>query len=228
MSPLESVGIASEFRCTRRRVQDLELRLGLSKSAVLSSSRNPGQPVTIFVEDDDDDVRISSPRSVAQARSSAYSRGNRPVHIPILDDEDLELRLGLTGVVPAVARPEPTLARQEPSVNFCLPDLHGVDFGLSLSAAIDLTHANDEMEVKDWTGGKRKQRQPTPEIVKEPKLTCAICMDTMKEETSTVCGHIFCKKCITTAMKAQKKCPTCRRKLANSQIHRIYIPGSTS
>ncbi|KAL4191967.1 hypothetical protein AMTRI_Chr06g169970 [Amborella trichopoda] len=62
----------------------------------------------------------------------------------------------------------------------------------------------------------------------EVKLTCAICMDTMKEETSTVCGHLFCKPCITSAIQAQKKCPQCRRKLSNNNIHRIYLPGANS
>ncbi|XP_031474402.1 E3 ubiquitin-protein ligase CIP8-like [Nymphaea colorata] len=58
-------------------------------------------------------------------------------------------------------------------------------------------------------------------------LTCAICMDTMKEETSTLCGHIFCHSCITSAINLQKKCPTCRRKLSTNNIHRIYLPGTS-
>ncbi|CAN6470542.1 unnamed protein product [Victoria cruziana] len=57
-------------------------------------------------------------------------------------------------------------------------------------------------------------------------LTCAICMDTMKEETSTLCGHIFCHSCITSAINLQKRCPTCRRKLSTNNIHRIYLPGT--
>lgn len=59
---------------------------------------------------------------------------------------------------------------------------------------------------------------------KELKLTCAICLDSMKMESSTVCGHIFCQSCIRGAISAQKRCPTCRRKLAMKDVHRIYIP----
>lgn len=62
----------------------------------------------------------------------------------------------------------------------------------------------------------------------EVKLKCVICMEAMKEETSTMCGHIFCRVCITNAIRAQKKCPTCREKLTISSIHRIYLPGATS
>lgn len=59
---------------------------------------------------------------------------------------------------------------------------------------------------------------------KEPVFTCAVCWSPLKEETSTVCGHIFCLECIRTAIKAQKKCPTCRRKLNRRNIHRVYLP----
>lgn len=46
------------------------------------------------------------------------------------------------------------------------------------------------------------------------------------EETSTKCGHIFCKKCICGAIAAQSKCPTCRRKLKVKDTIRIYLPTS--
>ncbi|XP_042396579.1 uncharacterized protein LOC121986694 [Zingiber officinale] len=62
----------------------------------------------------------------------------------------------------------------------------------------------------------------------EVKLRCSICMDTMKEETSTTCGHIFCNSCITNAIHVQRKCPTCRLSLSMSNIHRIYLPGASS
>lgn len=65
-------------------------------------------------------------------------------------------------------------------------------------------------------------------FTREVKLRCAICMDTMKEETSTLCGHIFCKPCITNSILALKRCPTCRKDLSISSIHRIFLPGATS
>lgn len=208
MSSLEGGGRVSAFTPTRRRVQDVDLRLGLSKAAMLSNSRSTAQAVTIVVEDDDDDVRVSSPRSVAQARSYACTRSQRPVHIPVLDDDDLELRLGPAGLGPALARSESSVAKPR-------------------HASIDITHAKGKLDVKH-IGGKRKQSQPPPEPPKEMKLTCAICMDTMKDETSTVCGHIFCNNCIVAAMQVKKCCPTCRKRLTNNQIHRIYLSGSTS
>jgi late competence protein required for DNA uptake (superfamily II DNA/RNA helicase) len=64
---------------------------------------------------------------------------------------------------------------------------------------------------------------PVEEKEEDNRLKCAICMDTMQEETSTICGHLFCQSCIQGAIKTQKKCPTCRKKLTMKNIHRIYI-----
>ncbi|GBG66852.1 hypothetical protein CBR_g70729 [Chara braunii] len=54
-------------------------------------------------------------------------------------------------------------------------------------------------------------------------ILCNVCMEALKDATSTNCGHIFCRLCITEAIKAQKKCPTCRKRLTAAQTHRIYI-----
>ncbi|KAL5228475.1 hypothetical protein ABZP36_016740 [Zizania latifolia] len=65
---------------------------------------------------------------------------------------------------------------------------------------------------------------PAPEKPKEPEFSCPVCMNELVDATSTICGHIFCKSCIKASIQAQKKCPTCRRKLMMNSIHRIYLP----
>nr|XP_011462812.1 PREDICTED: LON peptidase N-terminal domain and RING finger protein 3-like isoform X2 [Fragaria vesca subsp. vesca] len=57
-----------------------------------------------------------------------------------------------------------------------------------------------------------------------PALSCAICMGQLVEETSTKCGHIFCKTCIEKAIATQHKCPNCRRKLRKRDIFRVHLP----
>ena len=37
--------------------------------------------------------------------------------------------------------------------------------------------------------------------------------------------HVFCDPCIRAAVKAQKKCPTCRKNMALKAIHRVYLDG---
>lgn len=54
-------------------------------------------------------------------------------------------------------------------------------------------------------------------------IKCPICLDTISEETTTTCGHLFCKPCIALAVQTKKCCPTCRRKLGKSGYHRVYL-----
>uniref|UniRef100_A0A0D6R8X5 RING-type domain-containing protein n=1 Tax=Araucaria cunninghamii TaxID=56994 RepID=A0A0D6R8X5_ARACU len=183
----------------------------------------PNAPI-VLVDDDDEEVQISSADSfaVAQARNSLSRRSHHVAVIDegdlfkIIDEGNLELHIGSTGpqIQPARIR-------------------HGVHGSRSLenktlpyNDPIDLTNSNDECQLLDSTMSKKLKPLPSVDV-KEMKLSCAICMETMKEETSTTCGHVFCKKCITSAIQAQKKCPACRRKLTLSKIHRIYISGST-
>lgn len=200
-------------RSRSKRNQILELRLGQSepeKEATLASNRNRGTNAPIVVEDDDD-VVVSSPRSFALARSSVSQRSSR---IPTVNEEDLELRLGLTvtGRTSADHNPRRRHSRVPPNKTIVLCD--------------DAGEGDQSCSKKRKTGQQLSSDVQSDES-KEVKLTCAICMSTMEEETSTVCGHIFCKKCITNAIHLWKRCPTCRKKLTISSIHRIYISSST-
>lgn len=67
---------------------------------------------------------------------------------------------------------------------------------------------------------------PPPPPPKEPTFKCPICISPIVEETSTKCGHIFCKACIRSAIGAKGKCPTCRRKVTMKDTIRIYLPAS--
>ena len=42
-------------------------------------------------------------------------------------------------------------------------------------------------------------------------------------QRSFPCRHVFCDTCIRAAVKAQKKCPTCRKTMAMKAIHRVYL-----
>lgn len=206
----------SNPRSVRTRAHDSDLRRGDSNIVRSSESGSSNQAITIIVKDDDDEVQVSSPRSIARARRS---RGNHGARGPVVDGADLELRLGTSRTRP-LSTHGPVLASSSERV------AKGAEVKVSRSTTIDLTSGNDD-DVELTTSGKRKLQQRTPEPPKDIKLTCMICMDSMKEETSTVCGHIFCRACILGAIKAQKKCPTCRRKLTNSNIHRIYLSSGS-
>ncbi|XP_068661299.1 uncharacterized protein [Aristolochia californica] len=182
-------------RQNRKFIQDLELRLGPSfppkGGNMLTSNFVRGFPDLITIDDEDEDVQVFSPSETLRffPRVSSW--------VPVISDEDLELRLGLKAHN-AIQVPDDTL--EDP-----------------------FTWAF----VKKKKLGQASTSQCGIEV-QEVKFRCSICMDTMKEETSTICGHVFCKPCITNAIRVQKKCPTCREKLTPSNIHRIYLPGATS
>ncbi|KAK1578324.1 hypothetical protein Q3G72_029359 [Acer saccharum] len=69
---------------------------------------------------------------------------------------------------------------------------------------------------------------PPPPPPKEPTFTCPICMGPLVEEMSTKCGHIFCKTCINSAIAAQSKCPTCRKKVTVNELIRVFLPATVS
>ncbi|XBI67619.1 hypothetical protein VPH35_046937 [Triticum aestivum] len=65
---------------------------------------------------------------------------------------------------------------------------------------------------------------PSKDLPKEPKFSCPVCTNELVDASSTICGHIFCQKCIEASIQAQSKCPTCRRTLTVNSFHRIYLP----
>jgi len=52
---------------------------------------------------------------------------------------------------------------------------------------------------------------------------CIICQSTFTIGVLTVCGHQFCKECITLWFRAHRNCPVCKRKLHPSNLHDITL-----
>ncbi|XP_055381465.1 uncharacterized protein LOC129612045 [Condylostylus longicornis] len=58
--------------------------------------------------------------------------------------------------------------------------------------------------------------------VENIEAQCPICLESAVKNipTSTICGHIFCNKCIVLALKTNKKCPLCKKR--NPQLIKLY------
>lgn len=54
-------------------------------------------------------------------------------------------------------------------------------------------------------------------------LKCSICLDEMTDMTSTMCGHVFCARCITAQVRINGKCPLCQRRLQLKDIHPLFF-----
>ncbi|XAR48880.1 hypothetical protein NMG60_11031851 [Bertholletia excelsa] len=82
----------------------------------------------------------------------------------------------------------------------------------------------------NWTT-KNKDVMEEPEIYEVPPprpniFCCPVCMGQFREETSTKCGHIFCRECIYSVIAAQGKCPTCKQKIKVMDTFRVYLPAT--
>ncbi|XP_010552044.1 PREDICTED: LON peptidase N-terminal domain and RING finger protein 3-like [Tarenaya hassleriana] len=83
----------------------------------------------------------------------------------------------------------------------------------------------DHVVLLTVPGREPVSKPPPPQ--EEPKFTCPICMCPFTQETSTKCGHIFCKECIKMAISSQGKCPTCRKKVTARDLIRVFLPATT-
>ncbi|KAL4448010.1 hypothetical protein ABPG75_005229 [Micractinium tetrahymenae] len=65
---------------------------------------------------------------------------------------------------------------------------------------------------------------PPPPPDPEPEgPKCGICMEAMggsqgRPMASGPCGHVYCHDCLLEAVRAQKKCPTCRKNLQTATL----------
>ncbi|KAG9447905.1 hypothetical protein H6P81_014033 [Aristolochia fimbriata] len=159
----------------------------------------------IDVEALEDELVISSPRRFAAARMQTRRRNNDRNQnnnaVTVVLDDDVDAQHGQSGVVP-----------DEPATR------------LTLNGYRNQGRLPDKPPAPQVIINVEQFQHP-PNPPKEPVFTCAICIGPLVEEHTTICGHIFCKKCIKAAIAAQKKCPTCRRNLRVNNIHRVYLPS---
>ncbi|EFX01034.1 snf2 family helicase [Grosmannia clavigera kw1407] len=58
---------------------------------------------------------------------------------------------------------------------------------------------------------------------KDEHRLCVICQSTFVVGVLTVCGHQFCKECMTAWFQAHHNCPMCKRKLSLANLHNIVL-----
>ena len=40
---------------------------------------------------------------------------------------------------------------------------------------------------------------------------------------STVCGHVFCQRCLRQCLLSQQQCPTCRKRISQDGFHPLFL-----
>ncbi|KAJ7173681.1 acetyl-CoA synthetase-like protein [Mycena filopes] len=74
-----------------------------------------------------------------------------------------------------------------------------------------------------YSGWPAKQIEDVWDKDSDPAgLICPMCRNFPKDMTSTSCGHIFCKSCITDTLSTGNKCPVCMERLQPRNLTRIY------
>ena len=53
--------------------------------------------------------------------------------------------------------------------------------------------------------------------------SCIICFELMTDLTVTPCQHYFCNSCISTCLKANGLCPTCRRSVRLDELVKVEV-----
>nr|CAB3265657.1 E3 ubiquitin-protein ligase RNF4 [Phallusia mammillata] len=104
---------------------------------------------------------------------------------------------------------------------------------------VDLTSPSQLVRHNNRTGTSTITNNNHPETSTEEqqaavlRLKCPVCLEHLdkllergSEIRSTNCGHVFCKPCIFTSIRATHKCPTCRKKLTERTTHPLYLPIS--
>lgn len=57
---------------------------------------------------------------------------------------------------------------------------------------------------------------------------CFICLDSVTESVATMCGHLFCKKCIHKWIETKPVCPVCNSKISKDKLIRLYGINETN
>jgi hypothetical protein len=164
----------------------------------------------INVEVIDDDVAIYTSGSPPQARQQS----SRTVPITVIIDDDSETTAGPAGE--ALDEHVNTL------LSLGMNPRHYPSIAPNSNLVIDIVDTPETNSIPPKV--VEAVPEPVKKIPKEPKFSCPVCMNELVNASSTICGHIFCQKCIKASIQAQKKCPTCRRKLTMSNFHRVYLP----
>ncbi|XP_065876692.1 uncharacterized protein [Euphorbia lathyris] len=162
---------------------------------------------------DDDDVIESSPRAFAEAKSNARRNNGQRNHVQRAQGSSVVVDVD-SGRTTRLAYNNQNKRRRISSNQTVINCDQYVNLESSSSSTRDEVRA--------------PLPPPPPPPPKEPTFNCPICMSPFTEETSTKCGHIFCKNCIKSAIKVQPKCPTCRKKVTAKELIRVFLPATSS
>lgn len=203
-----------------------------SSSSNRPSATIPGKHLSVIpYARPTDDMQLSTTFRVADPRYQGTAGGDHdddiayvPRHIPVID---------LCYDTPE----KPTNARRR------VPPSNTTDADANDISIVDLCSLDDTITDVDAqptprsnasapTAPSRAPAKPMSSIQRNPTViqagvlpgTCAICLNKFGDHTSaTRCGHVFCTRCITTAVMINHKCPLCNNSQSRQHLLRLFV-----
>lgn len=78
------------------------------------------------------------------------------------------------------------------------------------------------IDVGPWQPITQRKTLPSVKILEG---CCSICMEPFKgkDVVGTICGHLFCRECITTSIKRSTNCPICDSTVTEDGLRKIFF-----
>ena len=106
-------------------------------------------------------------------------------------------------------------------------------FASAMDTTVDLTESPDECNESVDESLNLNENEVTNDNSKSEgglSLQCPVCLrslQTLKRRgcgiVSTMCGHLFCCKCLPQSLRNDGRCPTCRKLLGMTGYHQVFI-----
>ncbi|KAL2025050.1 hypothetical protein VTK56DRAFT_52 [Thermocarpiscus australiensis] len=117
--------------------------------------------------------------------------------------------------------------RQLQEVSDMVSEYQGSQDDGALGAALQAARRQEETLQARLAASESKHRYllhlKEAESSTNEQRICVICQSTFTIGVLTVCGHQFCKECITLWFRAHRNCPVCKRHLHQANLHDITL-----
>ena len=179
------------------------------------------------IDNDSNDVTVEAEVSVIDLTgepSESPNRINRQHSLPPVDIPSLRLR----ALAPGIRRNFHDVREiREMLQNY---RRYG-EVPSEMNMTVDLTDSADESkESIDESLSDKEGMDDNSRLDENLVIKCPVCLrslQTLKRRgcsiMSTICGHIFCGKCLPQSLKSNGRCPSCRKVLGLSGYHKVFI-----
>lgn len=82
--------------------------------------------------------------------------------------------------------------------------------GWVISWKVKVVQNNAESLSLTESGRAKRQTSAMASVFYSEDLTCSICLTIFTDPVTLLCGHSFCRPCITYALDTKHRCPLCQ------------------